>query len=155
MLEPSREALVSELISSLQKIQLRLGYIPQEAVQKLAEEMHLSEQDVYGVATFYKNFRFTPPGKHQVKMCMGTACFVQGGERLLSATTERLGIQPGETSEDGRYSIERVACLGCCALAPVTVVDDEVHGKMTQRKVSRLFVQIDKQDQEEEKGKSK
>ncbi|MFW9767835.1 MAG: NAD(P)H-dependent oxidoreductase subunit E [Candidatus Thorarchaeota archaeon] len=155
MLEPSREALVSELIASLQKIQLRLGYIPQEAVQKLAEEMHLSEQDVYGVATFYKNFRFTPPGKHQVKMCMGTACFVQGGERLLSATTERLGIQPGETSEDGRYSIERVACLGCCALAPVTVVDDEVHGKMTQRKVSRLFVQIDKQDQEEEKGKSK
>jgi NADH:ubiquinone oxidoreductase subunit E len=79
MLEASREAIVSELISSLQKIQLRLGYIPQEAIQWLAEEMHLSEQDVYGVATFYKNFRFTPPGKHQLKMCMGTACFVQGG----------------------------------------------------------------------------
>ncbi|MFW9786719.1 MAG: NADH-quinone oxidoreductase subunit NuoE [Candidatus Thorarchaeota archaeon] len=152
MLEPSREALVSELISSLQKIQLRLGYIPQEAIHWLAEELHLSEQEIYGVATFYKNFRFTPPGKHQVKMCMGTACFVQGGESLLAATTERLGVKPGETSEDGRYSLERVACLGCCALAPVTVVDEEVHGKMTQRKISRLFAQIDKMDQEEKKG---
>lgn len=155
MLEPSRETLVSELIYSLQKIQLKLGYIPKEAIQWLAEEMHLSEQDVYGVATFYKSFRFTPPGKHQVKMCMGTACFVQGGERLLSATTKRLGVEPGETTGDGRYSLERVACLGCCALAPVTVVDDEVHGKMTQRKVSRLFAQIDKKDREEEKEERK
>ena len=155
MLEPSREALVSELISSLQKIQLRLGYIPKEAIQWLAEEMQLSEQDIYGVATFYKNFRFTPPGKHQVKMCMGTACFVQGGESLLSATTERLGVEPGETTEDGRYSLERVACLGCCALAPVSVVDEEIHGKMNQRKMSRLFVQINKKDREEKRGKSK
>jgi len=155
MLEPSREALVSEIISSLQKIQLRLGYIPQEAIQWLAEEMHLSEQDVYGVATFYKNFRFTPPGKHQVKMCMGTASFVQGGESLLSATTERLGVEPGETTEDGRYTLERVACLGCCALAPVTVVDEEVHGKMNQRKMSKLFAQIDKKDRKEKKEESK
>ena len=155
MLEPSREALVSELIYSLQKIQAKLGYIPKEAIQWLAEELHLSEQDVYGVATFYNDFRFTPPGKHQVKMCMGTACFVQGGESLLSATTERLGVEPGETTEDGRYSLERVACLGCCALAPVTVVDEEVHGKMTQRKMSRLFVQIDKKDREEAKGEKK
>ena len=152
MLEPSREALVSELIPHLQKIQVRLGYIPHEAIRWLAEEMHLSEQDVYGVATFYKNFRFSPPGKHQVKMCMGTACFVQGGEKLLSATTERLGIEPGETTEDQRYSLERVACLGCCALAPVVVVDDEVHGKTTQRSLSRLFSKIDKEDKKEEYG---
>lgn len=155
MLEPSREALVSELISSLQNIQLRLGYIPQEAVEWLAEEMHISRQEVYGVATFYKNFRFTPPGKHQVKMCMGTACFVQGGERLLTATTQRLQVKPGQTTKDGRYSLERVACLGCCALAPVVVVDDEVHGKMNQRKVSRLFAKIDKEDRDEKKGESK
>lgn len=156
MHEPSRESLVSELIPQLQKIQVRLGYIPQEAVRWLAEEMHLSEQEVYGVATFYKSFRFSPPGKHQLKMCMGTACFVQGGERLLTATTQRLGVEPGETTEDGKYSLERVACLGCCALAPVAVVDDEVHGKMTQRKMSRLFQQIDKKDREEEKrGNSK
>ena len=151
MHERSREALVSELIPHLQMIQVRLGYIPREAVQWLAEEMHLSEQEVYGVATFYKNFRFSPPGKHQLKMCMGTACFVQGGERLLAATKQRLGVEPGETTEDGKYSLERVACLGCCALAPVAVVDDEVHGKMTQRKMSRLFQQIDKKDREEEK----
>jgi NADH-quinone oxidoreductase subunit E len=106
MHEASREALVSELIPYLQKIQVRLGYIPQEAVEWLAEEMHLSEQDVYGVATFYTNFRFTPPGKHQLKMCMGTACFVQGGESLLSATTERLGVEPGETTDDGKYSLD-------------------------------------------------
>lgn len=152
MLEPSREILVSELVSLLQRIQQRLGYIPKEAVQWLAEEMHISEQEVYGVATFYKNFRFSPPGKHQVKMCMGTACFVQGGEKLLSATVERLGVNPGETTPDGRYSLERVACLGCCALAPVTVVDDEIHGKTTQRSISRLFNKIDKQDRQEARG---
>ncbi|MHA2379242.1 MAG: NADH-quinone oxidoreductase subunit NuoE family protein [Candidatus Thorarchaeota archaeon] len=152
MLETSREALVSELIPYLQEIQLRLGYIPREAIQWLADEMHLSEQDVYGVATFYKNFRFSPPGKHQVKMCMGTACFVQGGENLLAATTERLGISPGETTPDQKYSLERVACLGCCALAPVVVVDDEVHGKTTQRFLSRLFSKIDKQDKKDEDG---
>ncbi len=156
MLEPSREILVSELVTMLQRIQQKLGYIPKEAVQWLAEEMHISEQEVYGVATFYKNFRFSPPGKHQVKMCMGTACFVQGGEKLLSATVERLGISPGETTpEDRRYSLERVACLGCCALAPVTVVDNEVHGKTTQRFLSRLFNKIDKQDRQEAKGARK
>ncbi len=155
MLEPSREILVSELITMLQRIQQKLGYIPKEAVQWLAEEMHISEQEVYGVATFYKNFRFSPPGKHQVKMCMGTACFVQGGEKLLSATVERLGISPGETTPDRRYSLERVACLGCCALAPVTVVDDEVHGKTTQRSLSRLFNKIDQQDRQEAKGARK
>ncbi|MFW9846118.1 MAG: NAD(P)H-dependent oxidoreductase subunit E [Candidatus Thorarchaeota archaeon] len=148
MHEASRQALVSELIPHLQKIQTRLGYIPEEAVKWLAEEMHLSEQEIYGVATFYKNFRFSPPGKHRLKMCLGTACFVQGGESLLSATSKRLGIKPGETSEDGKYSLERVACLGCCALAPVVVADDEVHGNMTQRKMSRLFAKIDKEDKE-------
>jgi NADH-quinone oxidoreductase subunit E len=144
MQEPSRKDLESELISLLQTIQQRLGYIPEKAITWLANHLHLSEQDVYGVATFYTNFRFNPPGEHEVKMCMGTACFVQGGERLLTATRERLGIEPGETSDDKKFSLERVACVGCCALAPVVVADDEVHGNMTQRKLSRLIDKLDK-----------
>ncbi|MHA1961253.1 MAG: NADH-quinone oxidoreductase subunit NuoE [Candidatus Thorarchaeota archaeon] len=145
MQEPSRKDLESELISLLQTIQQRIGYIPEKAVTWLANILHLSEQDVYGVATFYTNFRFNPPGEHEVKMCMGTACFVQGGERLLTATRERLGIEPGETSEDKKFSLERVACVGCCALAPVVVADEEVHGNMTQRKLSRLIGKLEKE----------
>ena len=145
-----------ELLTSIfQEIQVEYSYLPKEALIQVSKRLGLPLGQVYGVATFYKNFRFTPPGKHQLKMCMGTACFVQGGESLLSATTERLGVEPGETTEDGKYSLERVACLGCCALAPVAVVDEEVHGKMTQRKMSRLFVQINKKDREEKKGESK
>ncbi|MFX1367474.1 MAG: NADH-quinone oxidoreductase subunit NuoE [Promethearchaeota archaeon] len=155
MLEHSLAELQHKVIPRLQLIQEELGYIPKEAVEWLAENLKLSEQEIFGVATFYKSFRFSPPGKHQVKMCLGTACFVQGGESLLSATTERLKVNPGKTTEDGRYSLERVACLGCCALAPVVVVDEEVHGEMTQRKLSRLFDKIDKMDREEAKRDSK
>ncbi|MHA1935384.1 MAG: NADH-quinone oxidoreductase subunit NuoE family protein [Candidatus Thorarchaeota archaeon] len=147
MSDASRKELVSELIPYLQTIQQRLGYIPKKAVTWLADELRLSEQDVYGVATFYKNFRFFPPGKHEVKMCMGTACYVQGGERLLTATIGRLGIEPGETTEDQKFSLERVACLGCCALAPVVVADEEVHGKMTQRSLSRLLNKLEKEEE--------
>ncbi len=98
----TRRDMVSELIPYLQTIQQRLGYIPHEAVTWLADNLKLSEQDVYGVATFYNNFRFTPPGDHDIKMCMGTACFVKGGDKLLTATKSRLGIEPGETTSKGR-----------------------------------------------------
>ena len=146
MLEATTTELAAELIPRLQEVQEHLGYIPPEAVTWLADKLRISEQEIYGVASFYNNFRFTPPGKHQVRVCLGTACHVQGGERILDAIKERLHIGPGETTEDKRYSLERVACVGCCALAPAVVVDDEVHGRSTQRSIKRILDKIDKEE---------
>ena len=136
----------------LQEIQERLGYIAPETVSWLAERLKLSEQKIYGVATFYNFFRLNPLGKHEVRVCLGTACHVQGNERILDAVRERLGINPGETTPDGRYSLVRVACVGCCALAPTVIVDQEVHGRMTQRALQSLLNKIDREDKEQKKG---
>ncbi len=142
----SRADLAEQVIPSLQEIQERLGYIPREAITWLADKFHLSEQEIYGVASFYSNFRFTPPGKHHLRICLGTACHLQGGDRLLAATSERLGIKPGETTPDGLYSLERVACVGCCALAPNIVLDGEVFSRTTQQSLKQLLDSIDRQD---------
>ncbi len=148
MQAPPTDQLHSKLIPMLQEIQERLGYIAPEAVEWLAKELKLSEQEIYGVATFYNFFRLNPPGRHEIRVCLGTACHVQGNEKLLDTICERLGIQPGETTPDGRYSLERVACVGACALAPAIVIDDEVHGRMTQRALQRLLDKIDREDEE-------
>lgn len=148
MQAPPTDQLHSKLIPMLQEIQERLGYIAPEAVKWLAKELKLSEQEIYGVATFYNFFRLNPPGRHEIRVCLGTACHVQGNEKLLGTICERLGIQPGETTPDGRYSLERVACVGACALAPTIVIDGEVHGRMTQRKLQRLLDRIDREDEE-------
>ena len=130
----------------LQEIQEQFGYIPQQAVEWLAEKLKISKQEIYGVATFYNYFRLNPPGKHEIRVCLGTACHVGGGEKLLDALQERLGIGPGQTTADGRYSLERVACVGACALAPSVVIDDEVNGRMTQRTLKRLLDTIDREE---------
>ncbi|MGY5860906.1 MAG: NAD(P)H-dependent oxidoreductase subunit E [Candidatus Thorarchaeota archaeon] len=153
MQDLSRADLAEQVIPSLQEIQERLGYIPREAITWLADKLRLSEQEIYGVASFYNNFRFTPPGKHHLRICLGTACHVQGGDRLLAATSEKLGIKPGDTTPDRRYSLERVACVGCCALAPAVVLDDEVHGRTTQRSLKRLLDTVDREDRKAEKSK--
>ena len=152
MQDLSRADLAEQVIPSLQEVQERLGYIPREAITWLADRLHLSEQEIYGVASFYNNFRFTPPGKHHLRICLGTACHVQGGDRLLAATSEKLGIKPGETTADKRYSLERVACVGCCALAPAVVLDDEVFGRTTQRSLKRLLDTIDRTDRKAKKS---
>jgi NADH-quinone oxidoreductase subunit E len=141
MQDLSRADLAEQVIPSLQEIQERLGYIPREAITWLADKLHLSEQEIYGVASFYNNFRFTPPGKHHLRICLGTACHVQGGDRLLAATSEKLSIKPGDTTPDGRYSLERVACVGCCALAPVMIVDNIVNAKMTVEKSKKILAE--------------
>ncbi|MFH0748874.1 MAG: NADH-quinone oxidoreductase subunit NuoE [Candidatus Bathyarchaeota archaeon] len=143
----------SQTIKMLQEVQERIGYIAPEAISWLAERLKLSEQEIYGVATFYNFFRLNPPGKHEVKVCLGTACHVQGNEKIFDAARERLGIDQGETTSDGRYSLIRVACVGCCALAPTVIIDKEVYGRMTQRELQRLLNQIDKEDIQSEKGK--
>ncbi|HPE57731.1 MAG TPA: NADH-quinone oxidoreductase subunit NuoE [Bacteroidales bacterium] len=119
------------MIPLLQGTQEMYGYIPREAFQKLADETGLKLSEMYGVATFYAQFRLNPVGKHIVKVCHGTACHVQNANELTDALEEALKIKDGETTEDGLFTLESVACLGCCSLAPVMMIGDDTYGKLT------------------------
>ena len=125
------------LIPILQKVQEILGYLPEESISEIAHFLGLSESEIYGVASFYAQFRFERQGEHVVRVCQGTACHVRGGRRILQAVEHELGIQPGGTTEDYKFSLERVACFGSCALAPVMVVDKTVYGRMTPEKAKK------------------
>ncbi len=127
------------LIPVLQKVQGELGYLPEEAVSEIARFLDISGNEVYGVASFYAQFRFERQGEHIIKVCEGTACHVGGGTRILDEVERELGIQSGETTKDYKFSLERVACVGCCALAPVVVVDNTVCGKMTPSKAKKIL----------------
>jgi NADH-quinone oxidoreductase subunit E len=128
-----------ELISILQGVQDKLGYLPENALMQIAQLTKLPSASVYGVASFYDQFRLSPVGKHIVKVCRGTACHVRGGSRILEEVEKRLGIRPGENTEDLEYTLETVACFGACALAPIMVVNNRVHGKMTVAKGKRII----------------
>ena len=128
-----------DLIPILQEAQEKFGYLPREAMQGIARFLRLPESNVFGVATFYAQFKFTPTGKRIVRVCRGTACHVKGGERILESVQRELGIQPGQTTDDLEYSLEVVACIGACALAPVIMIDNEVQRKMSPKKVAELF----------------
>jgi NADH-quinone oxidoreductase subunit E len=130
------------LIPVLQAVQERLGYLPEEAVLQISRFLGTPESEVYGVLTFYAQFRTSPVGRNRITVCRGTACHVQGGDRLLDEVARRLGIREGETSPDMEYGLETVACLGCCALAPTMVINSEVHGQMTTKKVAELLSEI-------------
>ena len=129
----------ADLIPVLQKVQEVEGYLSADAVRRVSRWLKVSEHEIYGVATFYAQFRFSPPGKHHVRVCLGTACHVQGGEQMLYVLERRLGIGPGETTADREYDLERVACLGCCALAPVVTLDHKTHSRMSVLKLQRLL----------------
>lgn len=143
----------SRLIPILQMIQTELSYLPPDAIHLVAGHLDIPPSEVYGVATFYNQFRFNPPGKHPIKVCLGTACHVKGGEIILENFERKLGIKDGETTEDREFSIERVACVGCCALAPVALVGETVHGGMAPSKVEGLFtrIQVEKEMAERQK----
>ena len=126
-------------IPVLQKVQEELGYLPEEAISEIANFLGLTKNEVYGVASFYAQFRFERQGEHVVKVCQGTACHVRGGRRILDIVENELGIHPGETTEDYRFSLERVACFGACALAPVMVIDKTVYGQMTAVKARQIL----------------
>ena len=126
----------ADLVPVLQRVQGADGYLSGGAGGRRARGGK-GENEVYGVATFYAQFRFSPPGKHHIKACLGTACHVQGGEQMLDVLERRLGIRPGETTADGEYDLERVACLGCCALAPVVTIDGKTYGDMSVLKLQR------------------
>ncbi|NTW36547.1 MAG: NADH-quinone oxidoreductase subunit NuoE [Syntrophobacteraceae bacterium] len=128
------------LIPVLQMIQHRHSYLSPQAIESVAAHLQLSISEIYGVATFYNQFRFHPPGKHQIKVCLGTACHVVGGDIILENFERKLGIRDGETTPDREFGLERVACVGCCALAPVAVVDETTYGHMAPSKVEGILL---------------
>ena len=144
------------LIPILQMIQDQLAYLHPEALKMVAQYLGILECEVYGVATFYNQFRFHPPGKHPIKVCLGTACHVRAGDIILENFERKLEISEGETTPDREFSIERVACVGCCALAPVAIIDETVHGQMAPSKVEGLItrIEIEKEIAEREKSDS-
>jgi NADH-quinone oxidoreductase subunit E len=131
-----------QLIPMLQYAQVRMGYLAPEAMAAIAEYLRLPMSHVYGVATFYAQFRFRPLGKNRLTVCRGTACHVRGSARLVDEIERVLNIKAGETTPDMMFSIETVACLGSCALAPAVVVNDKVHGKMNARKLEKLIADL-------------
>lgn len=143
------------LIPILQMVQNKLAYLPPEALKMVAQHLGILESEVYGVATFYNQFRFHPPGKHPIKVCLGTACHVRAGDIILENFERKLEISDGETTEDREFSIERVACVGCCALAPVAIIDDTVHGHMAPSKVEGLLLRIKLEEEIEQREKQK
>jgi len=134
-----------DLIPILQEVQEKFGYLPREAMQKIAKFLSLPESTVYGVSTFYAQFKFVPTGKRIIKVCRGTACHVRGAGRILGEIERKLGIKPGETTDDLEYTLETIACFGSCALAPVIVIDKNVYGRMTTTKVGQILADIEKQ----------
>lgn len=141
------------LIPILQRVQERLGYVPREAMEEVARHLGIPPVDVYGVVTFYNQFRLVPPGRRQVKVCLGTACHMKGGSIILDCWKRRLGVEVGGVTPDREFSLERVACVGCCSMAPVTVINEEVYGKVTPTRVDGLLfsfgVKVKRERQEE------
>jgi NADH-quinone oxidoreductase subunit E len=128
------------LIPILQGLQKELGYLPGEAMAEVARFLDIPEIDVYGVVTFYNQFRLNPPGKHSIRVCLGTACHMKGGYITLDAWKRRLKIDRGQTTPDREFDLDTVACVGCCVMAPVTVVDDEPQGKVEPTKVDGILL---------------
>jgi NADH-quinone oxidoreductase subunit E len=126
------------VIPLLQKTQDIYGYLPQAAMAEIARTTGKAPAEIYGVATFYAQFRFKPYGKHVVKICHGTACHVQGADSLDTTLETKLSVKPGDTTADGEFSVEKVACLGCCSLAPVVMIDGEVYGRLTGDKLGKI-----------------
>jgi NADH-quinone oxidoreductase subunit E len=129
-----------QLIPILQGVQSELGYLPRQAMVEIARFLDIPAIDVYSVVTFYNQFRLTPPGRHQVRVCLGTACHMKGGYITLDAWKRRLNIERAQTTPDGEFDLDTVACVGCCVMAPVTVVDNEPQAKVDPTKVDGILL---------------
>ncbi|MFC1917149.1 NADH-quinone oxidoreductase subunit NuoE [Chloroflexota bacterium] len=132
-----------ELIPVLQETQEKFRYLPAAAMQEIARFLKIPESTVYGVCTFYAQFKLTPLGRKIVKVCRGTACHVRGGGKILDEVEKELNIKAGATSEDLEWTLETIACFGSCALAPVLVIDDDVHGRMATNRVKGVLTSTD------------
>ncbi len=130
----------ASLIPILQKVQGKLGYLPREAMTEIANYLNIAAIDVYGVVTFYNQFRLNPPGKHSIKVCLGTACHMKGGYITLDAWERRLNIRPRQTTPDREFDLDTVACVGCCTMAPVTVVDNKPEAKVEPTRVDGILL---------------
>jgi NADH-quinone oxidoreductase subunit E len=128
-----------DLIPLLQRIQEKLGYISEEAIKHISRFLKISENQIFGVASFYSQFRFNPPGRNSIKVCLGTACHVRGGQILCEAVQRELDVVPGQTTKDQKFDLQRVACLGCCALAPVIQVNTDIHSRMTVIRLKEIL----------------
>ena len=135
-----------ELIPILQEVEEEFGYLPREAMLEAANFTQIPASDVFGIATFYNRFRFTPLGKHPVKACMGTACHMVGGALVLDALERELGVKVGDITHDGEFSLDRVACIGCCFLAPVVVIGEDIHPRVTPFKVEEILAGLKERD---------
>lgn len=142
------------LISILQDIQAEYNYLPQEALRFVSESMGIPLIDIIDVATFYRAFSLEPRGNHLVTVCLGTACHVRGGPKILEEFERILSIKAGETTEDGEFTLETVACLGCCAIGPVVVVDGDYHAQTTIRKVNSILKKYRNKEKKNEEDKN-
>jgi NADH-quinone oxidoreductase subunit E len=130
------------VIPVLQEIQETYGHVPPIAIQRVAEHLNIPASEIYGIVTFYAQFRLEPLGKNLVRVCHGTACHLGGAEMVAEALSQATGAREGETSEDGLFTVERVACLGCCSLAPCIMINDETHGRLTPESVSKVITEM-------------
>lgn len=127
------------LIQILNEVQNEYGYIPELAQEKISEFLKITKAEIYGVITFYSRFTLEPKGKYTISVCLGTACYVKGSQKILDRLQERLKIEPGQTTEDGMFSIDKTRCVGACGLAPVFTVNGEVYGKATVKKLDEVL----------------
>jgi len=127
------------MIAILQEIQEIYGYVPRAAILRVAVDTMVPASDIYGIVTFYAQFRLQPQGEHIIKVCHGTACHLNGAEKIAEAVCNCVGAKEGETSQDGKYTVEKVACLGCCSLAPTVMIDNESFGRLTPGNVSKII----------------
>jgi NADH-quinone oxidoreductase subunit E len=142
------------LIPILQKVQSKLGYLPEEAMTEIAGYLGITAIEVYSVVTFYNQFRLNPPGRHSIRVCLGTACHMKGGYITMDAWKRRLGIDVRQTTPDREFDLDSVACVGCCVMAPVTVIDDKPEGKVEPTKVDGILLAFE-MEREKEAKKSK
>ena len=140
------------LISIWHEIQDKYNHLPEEALRKVASRLRMDLNDLYGVATFYKSFSLTAKGKHSVTLCLGTACHVRGGPRILREMKNLLKIEPGQTTEDRKFSLNVVNCLGVCAIGPVMFVDGKFYGEMNPVKAKRIIDKINKNNRNKRKN---
>ncbi len=129
----------SDLIPILQNIQFNYGYLPEESMKEVSKFTKVPESEIYGVASFYSQFRFTPRGKNHIMVCMGTACHVQGADQIIEGIERHLGIEEGGVTFDLEYSLESVGCLGCCALAPCATVNQDIKSNIALKDIKRIF----------------
>jgi len=135
------------LIPLLQQVQGKLGYISEETIDAISDRLGLSAAEVFGVLTFYAQFRMTPTGRHNVKLCRGTACHVRGARRIIAEVEGALGLHgASDTTEDRLFTVEKIACFGACSLAPVMVLDGVTHGRMTPERARRLLQEVKERD---------